>query len=139
MRPEYSRFRSATFRISRLSHGSQTKTRLSRAPGLPRLARVLVVDDNRDIVTTLTAFLRMDGYETCEAFDGFEALQALDLPTELPAPVADLIPFMSYDKKTRGGTVRFALLESLGRPARGAVGEWTMEEGLEALESGLRP
>lgn len=78
MRPEYSRFRSAALRISRLSHGPQTKTRPSRAAGLPRLARVLVVDDNRDIVTTLTAFLRMDGYETCEAFDGFEALHALE-------------------------------------------------------------
>lgn len=78
MRPEYSRFRSATLTISLLSPGPQTKTRASRAPGLPRLTRVLVVDDNRDIVTTLMAFLRMDGYETCGAFDGLEALRAVE-------------------------------------------------------------
>jgi CheY-like chemotaxis protein len=28
---------------------------VSRAPGLPRLVRILVVDDNQDMVTTLTA------------------------------------------------------------------------------------
>ena len=42
------------------------------------MTRVLVVDDNRDIVMTLIAFLRIDGYETRGAFDGPEALRVLE-------------------------------------------------------------
>ena len=51
---------------------------VSRAPGLPRLVRVLVVDDNQDMVTTLTALLRADGFETHAAFNGAEALRILE-------------------------------------------------------------
>jgi CheY-like chemotaxis protein len=42
------------------------------------VTRVLVVDDNRDIVITLMAFLRTDGYATRGAFDGPEALRAVE-------------------------------------------------------------
>ena len=51
---------------------------VSRAPGLPRLARVLVVDDNQDMVTTLMALLRADGFETHGASNGTEALRVLE-------------------------------------------------------------
>jgi 3-dehydroquinate synthase len=68
-----------------------------------------------------------------------EALAALGLATELPVPFRDLIPVMGQDKKTRGGTVRFAFLEEVGCAARGARGEWTFEVGFEALNGGLQP
>jgi 3-dehydroquinate synthase len=57
-----------------------------------------------------------------------EALSALDLPTE-PAPgqATALADAMRFDKKARGGTVRFALLKELGVAARGEGGEWTFE------------
>jgi len=57
-----------------------------------------------------------------------DALAALDLPTE-PAPgqAVALTSAMRLDKKARGGTVRFALLEDLGVAARGNRGEWTFE------------
>ena len=41
------------------------------------MTRVLVVDDNRDMVLTLMALLRTDGYETRGAFDGREALRVM--------------------------------------------------------------
>ena len=56
----------------------QSKPPAGRAPGLPRLVRVLVVDDNQDMVTTLTALLRADGFETHGAFNGGEALHVLE-------------------------------------------------------------
>jgi 3-dehydroquinate synthase len=63
-----------------------------------------------------------------------ESLKAFGLPTELPVPASELIRAMSYDKKGRAGTVRFALLERLGCAACGPGGEWTFEVALEALE-----
>ena len=55
----------------------QSKPPVGRAPGLPRLVRVVVVDDNQDMVTTLSALLRADGFETHAAFNGGEALRIL--------------------------------------------------------------
>ena len=52
--------------------------RVKRASGLPRLVRVLVVDDNQDMVTTLMALLRADGFETHGASNGNEALRVLE-------------------------------------------------------------
>ena len=52
--------------------------RVRRASGLPRLVRVLVVDDNPDMVTTLMALLRADGFETHGASNGNEALRVLE-------------------------------------------------------------
>jgi 3-dehydroquinate synthase len=57
-----------------------------------------------------------------------DALAALNLPTEPAAGQAEAIAgAMRFDKKARGGTVRFALLEDLGVAARGKRGEWTFE------------
>ncbi len=38
--------------------------------------RILIVDDNRDSVTTLSMLLRRLGHQTCEAFDGEKAIAA---------------------------------------------------------------
>jgi 3-dehydroquinate synthase len=68
-----------------------------------------------------------------------ESLKALGLPTELPVRIGDLVPVMRHDKKSRGGTVRFALLERIGCAARRGEAEWTFEVGADALEAALRP
>lgn len=49
------------------------------APGSqppPRKLRVLVADDNRDIVLTLSMLLRDEGYEVRGAYNGADALKA---------------------------------------------------------------
>ncbi|MFQ6046938.1 MAG: 3-dehydroquinate synthase [Gemmatimonadales bacterium] len=72
-----------------------------------------------------------------------EGLQELDLPTSLPEGVdpGALLDAMEKDKKVRERTVRFALLETLGNPARDSHGNWTIpvpeEVILETLEDFL--
>ena len=54
------------------------------------------------------------------------ALEQFGLPTTLPETTSQaLLDAMRSDKKTRDGTVRFALLADVGKPARGRGGEWT--------------
>src|SRR5881394_1965981 len=43
----------------------------------PRALRVLVADDERDTVITLTALLREEGYEVRQAFNGRDAVAAI--------------------------------------------------------------
>lgn len=40
-------------------------------------ARILVVDDDREIVKAIDKMLTMDGYEVVKAYDGMEAMEAL--------------------------------------------------------------
>ena len=68
----------ALYRIARVSPSPRSNSRVSRAAGLPRLVRVLVVDDNHDMATTLAMLLRADGFETHAAFSGVEALKILE-------------------------------------------------------------
>lgn len=42
---------------------------------MPR--KVLVIDDEPDVITYLGALLRKNGYEVCEAYDGVEGLKKL--------------------------------------------------------------
>ena len=42
------------------------------------LARILICDDERDIVTALRIYLNAEGYETVEAYNGREALAILE-------------------------------------------------------------
>lgn len=52
------------------------------------MAHILVVDDERDIVTLIKFLLEMDGHTITEAFNGMEALQKLGLaPGEEAAPI----------------------------------------------------
>jgi len=43
----------------------------------PRRVRVLVVDDERDIVMTLSALLADEGYQVCGVYKGRDALDAM--------------------------------------------------------------
>jgi 3-dehydroquinate synthase len=55
------------------------------------------------------------------------AAEAFRLPTGLPsgAGAEGLLDTIALDKKNRAATVRFALLEQVGRVARDAGGQWT--------------
>src|SRR5579885_475847 len=59
------------------------------------MARIMIVDDERDVVTLLTYLLEKDGHTVSAAYDGAQALAALGV--EPPAqdgqtpPVPDLI------------------------------------------------
>jgi 3-dehydroquinate synthase len=55
------------------------------------------------------------------------ALDMLNLPTRLPSSVDPerMLAAMTHDKKNRGGSVRFALLKSIGQAAPGPRGTWT--------------
>jgi 3-dehydroquinate synthase len=69
-----------------------------------------------------------------------DALAAWGLPTELPDVTADdMLAAMRIDKKARSGSVKFALLEEVGRTARGPTGEWTFSAPLEAILGVLSP
>jgi 3-dehydroquinate synthase len=56
-----------------------------------------------------------------------EAMLELDLPVTRPAGVelGELLEHVEYDKKKRGGSVRFALPARLGEMARDRTGAWT--------------
>jgi 3-dehydroquinate synthase len=56
-----------------------------------------------------------------------ETLTAYQLPTSLPqrADAAALLDAMRHDKKVRAASVRFALIETLGKMHRDATGAWT--------------
>lgn len=55
------------------------------------------------------------------------SLEAFDLPTALPPglDIDGVVAATRGDKKAREGAARYALIEALGRPARGADGSWT--------------
>lgn len=40
-------------------------------------ARILVVDDDKEIVNAIDKYLTLEGYEVVKAFDGMEALEVL--------------------------------------------------------------
>lgn len=39
-------------------------------------AKILIVDDNRELCENLAEILRLKGYETVEAYDGYQAIEA---------------------------------------------------------------
>lgn len=48
------------------------------------MARILLVDDERDVVTLLKFLLERDGHEVTTAFNGEEALARIESPVPLP-------------------------------------------------------
>ncbi len=67
-----------------------------------------------------------------------DALASWGLPTRLPDVAADdVLAAMQFDKKVRSGTVKFALLRSVGVTARGPGGEWTFAAPDEAIRAAL--
>jgi 3-dehydroquinate synthase len=66
------------------------------------------------------------------------ALDAFGLPTSVgAAPRDELLSAMQYDKKARGGTVKFAFLKEIGQAARSGTGEWTFTAPREAVIAAL--
>lgn len=55
------------------------------------MARILVVDDERDVVTLVGFLLKKDGYEVVAAYNGGEALEKLGLEPASAAPNPDLV------------------------------------------------
>jgi CheY-like chemotaxis protein len=53
------------------------------------MAKIMVVDDERDVVELLSFVLQKDGYEVVSAFNGREALEKIGL---LPSPQAPVKP-----------------------------------------------
>ena len=53
-------------------------TTLEMKHATPSRLRVLIVEDNPDVLAVLTAFLHAWGHEVCEAVDGWAALRAAD-------------------------------------------------------------
>lgn len=49
------------------------------------MARILIVDDDRDVAATLRFMFERDGHEITTAFDGLEALAALGIEPPDPA------------------------------------------------------
>jgi len=68
--------------------------------------KILIVDDEQDIVTVLHAALQKKGYDVCDAADGFEALQKVGV--EKP----DLILLDIMMPKLDGYSVNFRLKEN---------------------------
>ncbi|MFA6091606.1 MAG: response regulator [Elusimicrobiota bacterium] len=56
------------------------------------MANILVVDDERDVVTLMKFILEKDGHIIWEAFNGVQALEKLGIEPENPAaPAPDLL------------------------------------------------
>ncbi len=55
------------------------------------MARIMIVDDERDVVTMLKFLLEKDGHEVLTAYNGAEALQQLGVEPAGPRPPVDLI------------------------------------------------
>jgi DNA-binding response OmpR family regulator len=70
------------------------------------LAKILVVDDERDVVDMLQFFLEKQGYQVIEALDGLEALETIN--AELP----DLVLLDVMMPNMDGFTLSKRLLEN---------------------------
>ncbi|MBI3553637.1 MAG: response regulator [Elusimicrobia bacterium] len=56
------------------------------------MARIMIVDDERDVVTLVKFLLEKDGHEVLSAYNGVEALAALGVdPDNEKAPLPDII------------------------------------------------
>lgn len=68
-----------------------------------------------------------------------DALMRFNLPVELPdVPLEALLEAMERDKKVRAGSVRFALLQHVGKAARSNTENWTFAVPADAIISALR-
>ena len=69
------------------------------------MARILVVDDERDVVTLVRFLLSRDGHEVSEAFHGGEALAKLGLDPVSEGPLPELMILDVMMPVTDGYTV----------------------------------
>ncbi len=79
------------------------------------MAKIMVVDDERDVVDLLTFVLIKDGYDVVSAYNGKEALEHLGLlPFIMPPEHPDLIILDIMMPEIDGFTVQNKLAENEG-------------------------
>src|SRR5438309_1319820 len=77
------------------------------------MARIYVVDDERDVVTLIRFILEKDGHEITESYNGAEVLEKLGLePVKPGASVPDLIILDVMMPEVDGYTVASRLQEN---------------------------
>ncbi len=75
---------------------------------------------SRGLVTAILISMELAGLSESDAESIFSLLKDLNLPLDTANQKPDdLIKHMKYDKKNRGGEVRFVLLEEIGKPVYG--------------------
>jgi 3-dehydroquinate synthase len=101
-----------------LLHGEAVACGMAREAQLGRALGITTADAAEAIVETLTAYR---------------------LPTSLPPKIdpARLLELMRADKKARDATVRFALVETLGKMHRDPGGAWTTTASEQAIHEAL--
>jgi len=76
------------------------------------MSKVMVVDDERDVVELITFILSKEGYEVVQAFNGREALERVGLlPFDEPAIKPDLMVLDIMMPDIDGYTVQSKMLE----------------------------
>lgn len=74
------------------------------------MARILVVEDDRDLNNAYSLILKHEGHEVAEAFDGKEAINKLDdfspdlILLDLLMPIMGGLEFLQWWNKTNPGT-----------------------------------
>lgn len=99
-----------------------------------RPCRVLLADDNRDAVQALTMLLEMEGFATCMAYDGVEAVEAaLQFRPDVAILDIDMPGLTGYEVAQR-----FRRIDPMARlPLIALAGRGSAEERLRALEAGF--
>jgi len=93
--------------------------------------KIMIVDDERDIVLVIKMSLEKYGYQTCEAYDGIEALEKIK--TEKP----DLVLLDLMMPRLDGHSVNLRLKENpetAGIPVIVITGKGHLKELLEIRE-----
>ena len=77
------------------------------------MARILVVDDEKDVIELLKFLLEKDGFEIITALNGKEALEKIGLlPSDTPAVRPDLMILDVMMPQMDGYTVQSKLMEN---------------------------
>ncbi|MFH1618831.1 MAG: response regulator [bacterium] len=77
------------------------------------MARVLIVDDEKDVVTLVRFLMEKEGYEVMEAYNGEEALSRIGVdPLDPNAPLPDVIIMDIMMPVMDGYTLQARLRES---------------------------
>ena len=60
--------------------------------------RILVCDDDREIVEAIDIYLQQEGYQVFKAYDGEEALEIPDEAAEKIKTVQDVVSYIDQNK-----------------------------------------
>ena len=94
-------------------------------------ARILIVEDDIDLADALADTLRLSGYETCLAADGYAALQAIDKqPVDMVLTDVQMRPMDGYTLLRQLRSRRSSI------PALVMTAYGTVERAVEAMKLG---